>query len=108
MESSALLEASSAGALLRAVGACLVVALLLPLTILSALVRKLSGGRTPSVVSLLDGPVFTPYELRRVKHEHIADETHGFWKRVGDRVAVRPGADGDGRRWRSCWSCASA
>ena len=58
--------------------------------ILSALVRKLSGGRTPSVVSLLDGPVFTPYELRRVKHEHVVDETHGFWKRVGDRVAVNP------------------
>ena len=65
-------------------------AVLLPLTILSALVRKLSGGRTPSVVSLLDGPVFTPYELRRVRHEHVVDETHGFWKRVGDRVAVNP------------------
>jgi RND superfamily putative drug exporter len=53
-------------------------------------VRKLSGGRTPSVVSLLDPRFFTPYELRRVKHEHVADETHGFWKRVGDRVAVNP------------------
>ena len=44
----------------------------------------------PSVVSVLDGPVFTPYELRRVRHEHQVDETHGFWKRVGDRVAVNP------------------
>jgi putative drug exporter of the RND superfamily len=77
-------------ALAKVAGACLIVAVLLPLTILSALVRKLSGGRTPSVVSLLDGPVFTPYELRRVKHEHVVDETHGFWKRVGDRVAVNP------------------
>ena len=34
--------------------------------------------------------MFTPYELRRVKHEHLVDATHGFWKRVGDRVAVRP------------------
>ena len=81
---------SSVAAFAKVAGACLIVAVLLPLSILSALVRKLSGGRTPSVVSLLDGPVFTPYELRRVKHEHVVDETHGFWKRVGDRVAVNP------------------
>ena len=41
-------------------------------------------------MSLLDGPVFTPYELRRVQHEHQVDATHGFWKRVGDRTAVNP------------------
>jgi putative drug exporter of the RND superfamily len=28
--------------------------------------------------------------VRRTKHEHLADATHGFWKRVGDRVAVNP------------------
>ena len=87
---SAEMGGSSVAAFAKVAGACLIVAVLLPLTILSALVRKLSGGRTPSVVSLLDGPVFTPYELRRVKHEHVVDETHGFWKRVGDRVAVNP------------------
>ena len=85
-----LLAASSVGALAQVAGACLVCLLLLPLTILSAFVRKLSGGRVPSIVSLFDGPMFTPYELRRVKHEHQVDETHGFWKRVGDRVAVNP------------------
>jgi RND superfamily putative drug exporter len=85
-----LLRASSAGALARAVGACLIAFLLLPLTVLTAIIRRLSGRRVPSVVSVLDGPVFTPYELRRVQHEHQVDETHGFWKRVGDRVAVNP------------------
>src|SRR6185436_19582638 len=85
-----LLADSSVVALAKVVGACLLAAVLLPLTILSALVRRASRGRTPSVISLLDGPVFTPYELRRVKHEHVVDETHGLWKRVGDRVAVRP------------------
>ncbi len=87
---SAEMGGSSVAAFAKVAGACLIVAVLLPLSILSALVRKLSGGRTPSVVSLLDGPVFTPYELRRVRHEHLVDETHGFWKRVGDRVAVNP------------------
>ena len=38
----------------------------------------------------LDRAVFKPYELRRFRHEHLADETHGFWKRVGDWVAQRP------------------
>ena len=86
--SGGLLADSSVVALLKAIGACLLVAVLLPLSILTALVRKLFG--TPSIVSALDGPVFTPYELRRVKHEHLVDASHGFWARVGDRVAVRP------------------
>jgi RND superfamily putative drug exporter len=85
-----LIQASSVGALARAVGACLIAFVLLPLTLITAFIRKVSGGATPSVVSWLDGPVFTPYELRRVQHEHQVDETHGFWKRVGDRVAVNP------------------
>jgi uncharacterized membrane protein YdfJ with MMPL/SSD domain len=38
----------------------------------------------------LDLRYFKPYEVRRTKHEHLADETHGFWKRVGDRVAQGP------------------
>jgi RND superfamily putative drug exporter len=75
-------------ALGKTLGACLIVTALLPLTLLSALARRLFG--TPSVVSVLDGPVFRPYELRRVTREHVVDETHGFWKRVGDRVAARP------------------
>ncbi len=85
-----LLQGSSVGALARAAGACLIAFVLLPVTVITAFIRKVSGGATPSVVSVLDGPVFTPYELRRVQHEHQVDETHGFWKRVGDRVAVNP------------------
>ena len=85
-----LLQRSGVGALAQAAGACLIAFVLLPLTIITAIIRKVSGGATPSVVSVLDGPVFTPYELRRVRHEHQVDETHGFWKRVGDRVAVNP------------------
>ena len=91
-----IVEGSSVRALLPVIGAALVCFLLLPLTILSGLLRRfvslVSGGRvkTPSVVSLFDGPIFKPYEVRRTQHEHLADATHGFWKRVGDRVAARP------------------
>jgi putative drug exporter of the RND superfamily len=49
------------------------------------------GVRLPSlIVGPLDRRVFKPYEVRRTKHEHLADATHGFWKRVGDRVATGP------------------
>ena len=52
---------------------------------------SLSGRRIPSlIVGPLDRAVFTPYEMRRHRLEHAADATHGFWKRVGDRVAARP------------------
>ena len=84
------LTGSSAGALAKAVGASLVVFLLLPVSLLSAAIRRLSGKRVPSVVSLLDGPVFKPYELRRAQHEKAVDSTHGFWSRVGDRTAANP------------------
>jgi RND superfamily putative drug exporter len=92
-----IVDGSTAGALLPAVGACLVVALLLPIVLLNKLVQALvfivTLGRAhfPSlIVGPLDRAIFKPYEVRRTKHEHMADATHGFWKRVGDRVAVRP------------------
>ena len=91
-----IVEGSTFGALLPVIGAALVCFILLPLTVLTGLLRRLvsalSGGRvkTPSVVSLFDGPVFKPYEVRRTQHEKVSDATHGFWKRVGDRVAARP------------------
>jgi putative drug exporter of the RND superfamily len=92
-----IVEGSSVGALLPVIGAALVVALLLPLVLLNAALRGLTalvtGGRVhfPSlIVGPLDRAVFQPYEIRRTKHEHLADATHGFWKRVGDRVAARP------------------
>ncbi|HET9740344.1 MAG TPA: MMPL family transporter [Solirubrobacteraceae bacterium] len=92
-----IVEGSSVGALLPVIGASLVVALLLPLVLLNAMLRGLlalvTGGRAhfPSlIVGPLDRAVFQPYEVRRTKHEHLADATHGFWKRVGDRVATNP------------------
>ena len=42
------------------------------------------------IVGPLDRAVFQPYEIRRTKHERLADATHGFWKEVGDRVALNP------------------
>ena len=91
-----IVEGSRFGALLPVIGAALVAIILLPITVITALLRRfvslVTGGRvkTPSVVSLFDGPIFKPYEVRRTKHEHLSDATHGFWKRVGDRVALRP------------------
>jgi RND superfamily putative drug exporter len=93
-----IVSGSRVGALLPVIGGIVVVALLLPLVILNALVRGLVSAVTRgrvTVPSLIVGPldrrIFKPYELRRVRHEHMADATHGVWKRVGDRVAVRPG-----------------
>ncbi len=92
-----IVEGSRVGALLPVIGAALVVVLLLPLVLLNAVVRGLvvmvTGGRAhfPSlIVGPLDRAIFRPYEIRRTKHEHLADATHGFWKRVGDRVAANP------------------
>jgi putative drug exporter of the RND superfamily len=78
-------------ALLIVVGASLIVLLLLPIVILNSLLHKATRGFIPSlIVGPLDRYIFKPYELRRFRHEHRADETHGFWKRVGDWVAKRP------------------
>jgi RND superfamily putative drug exporter len=91
-----IVEGSRFGALLPVIGAALVAIILLPITVITALLRRfvslVTGGRvkTPSVISLFDGPIFKPYEVRRTKHEHLSDATHGFWKRVGDRVARQP------------------
>lgn len=79
------------GALARVIVACLLVLVLLPLVLLNWILRRISGRRIPSlIVGPLDRAVFTPYEVRRRKLEHAADATHGFWKRVGDRVAAGP------------------
>src|SRR6201999_2181369 len=51
----------------------------------------LSGRRIPSlIVGPLDRAVSTPYERRRHRLEHASDATHGFWKRIGDRIAFSP------------------
>ncbi len=86
-----IVDGSGGGALLRVVLACLLVLVLLPLVLLNWLLRALSGKRIPSlIVGPLDRAIFTPYEIRRHRGEHVTDVSHGFWKRVGDRVAVAP------------------
>jgi RND superfamily putative drug exporter len=78
-------------ALLLVIGGSLIVLVLLPLVLLNSLLHKATRGLIPSfIVAPLDRNVFKPYELRRFRHEHFADETHGFWKRVGDWVAKQP------------------
>ena len=86
-----IVEGSGAGALARVVLACLLVLILLPLVLLNWILRVISGRRIPSlIVGPLDRAVFTPYEMRRYRLEHAADATHGFWARVGNRVAISP------------------
>ncbi len=86
-----IVEGSGAGALVRVILASLLVLILLPLVLLNWLLRVLTGRRIPSViVGPLDRAVFTPYEMRRHRLEHAADVTHGFWARVGNRVAINP------------------
>ncbi len=87
----AIVEGSAAGAILRVIAACLLVLVLLPLVLINWLLRRISGGRIPSlIVGPLDRAVFTPYEARRQRLEHASDATHGLWKRIGDRVALSP------------------
>jgi putative drug exporter of the RND superfamily len=84
-------EGSRFGALLPVLGGALVVLILLPIVILNALITRITRGLVPSVImGPLDRGLFKPYEVRRFRHERIADETHGFWRRVGEWVARRP------------------
>jgi len=86
-----IVEGSALGALVRVIFACLLVLILLPLVLINWVLRRLSGRRIPSlIVGPLDRAVFTPYEVRRHRLEHAADVTHGFWARIGERVAVSP------------------
>jgi putative drug exporter of the RND superfamily len=86
-----IVEGSRFGALLPVLGGTLVVLLLLPLVIVNALITRLTRGLVPSLIlGPLDRSLFKPYEVRRFRHERIADETHGFWSRVGRWVARHP------------------
>jgi putative drug exporter of the RND superfamily len=88
---SRIVEGSGPGAFLRVFAACLLALVLLPVVLLNWLLRVITRRHVPSlIVGPLDRAVFTPYEVRRHELEHAADTTHGFWKRVGDRVAVSP------------------
>ncbi len=84
-------EGPRAVALGSVVLAGLVVLVTLPLVLLNKLLRIVTLHRFPSlIVGPLDRLAFRPYELRRFRREHLADATHGLWKRVGDRVAAAP------------------
>jgi putative drug exporter of the RND superfamily len=86
-----IIEGGAMGAIARVIIAALLVLILLPLVLLNWVLRRISGRRIPSlIVGPLDRAIFTPYEIRRRKLEHASDATHGFWKRVGDRVARGP------------------
>ncbi len=86
-----IVEGSGFAALLQVILACLLILILLPLVLLNWVLRIITGRRIPSlIVGPLDRAVFTPYEMRRYRLEHAADATHGFWARVGNRVAVSP------------------
>jgi RND superfamily putative drug exporter len=86
-----IVEGSGAAALAQVVLASLVLLVLLPLVLLNWLLRVLSGRRIPSlIVGPLDRAVFTPYEIRRRGLEHVSDATHGFWARLGRRIAASP------------------
>jgi putative drug exporter of the RND superfamily len=86
-----IVEGSALGALARVILACLLVLVLLPLVLLNWILRILSGRRIPSlIVGPLDRAIFTPYEARRHRLEHAIDVTHGFWARIGKRVAASP------------------
>jgi putative drug exporter of the RND superfamily len=88
-----IVEGSGVAAFAQVFMACLLILFppVLVFVLLNWVLRKLSGNRLPSlIVGPLDRAIFTPYEARRRRLEHAADATHGFWKRVGDRVAVSP------------------
>ena len=86
-----IIEGSGFGALARVVAAAILVVPLLPLILVNWLLHRLSGRRIPSLFNwLFDRRIFGPYEVRRYQREHRVDETHGFWKRVGDRVEHSP------------------
>jgi RND superfamily putative drug exporter len=88
-----IVEGSGFGAFVRVFLACLLILIppVLLFVLLNWLLRRLSGRRIPSlIVGPLDRAVFTPYEIRRHDLEHAADATHGFWAKLGRRIAVSP------------------
>jgi putative drug exporter of the RND superfamily len=88
-----IVEGSSVAALLPVIAACF----LFPFYLLGWIVKTvvflvtLGKVRIPNVAKdPVDRAIFKPYELRRFRHEHAVDATHGLWARVGNRVASNP------------------
>ena len=88
-----IVNGSRVGALLPVIAACLLFPFYLLGWIVKTLIFLVTFGKV-RIRTLVKAPVeravFKPYELRRFRHEHAADATHGFWARVGDRVARTP------------------
>jgi RND superfamily putative drug exporter len=90
---ASIVEGSGFGAIIRVSLACLLIVFppVLILVLINWLLRVISGRRIPSLIfGPLDRAVFTPYELRRRRLEHAADATHGFWAKLGNRIAISP------------------
>ncbi len=88
-----IVEGGGVRALVPVVAASLLIVIppVLVFVLLNWLLRRISGRRIPSlIVGPLDRAIFTPYEVRRHELEHAADATHGFWARLGERVAISP------------------
>ena len=88
-----IVNGSRVGALLPAIAACFLFPFYLLGWIVKTLIFLVTFGkvRIPNVIKApVDRAIFKPYELRRFRHEHAADATHGFWARVGDRVGHNP------------------
>ena len=88
-----IVNGSRVGALLPVIAACFLFPFYLLGWIVKTLIFLVTFGKV-RIQNLLKAPVdraiFKPYELRRFRHEHAADATHGFWARVGDRVGQNP------------------
>ena len=102
-------ESSGFGALLRVIGASLLVLILLPLVLLNWLLRVISRGRIPSlIVGPLDRAVFTPYEVRRSERESDR-RRHPRLLETGRRPGrCRTRCGSPARRSSSSWSSAAA
>ena len=88
-----IVNGSRVGALLPAIAACFLFPFYLLGWIVKTLIFLVTFGkvRIPNLLKApVDRAIFKPYELRRFRHEHAADATHGFWARVGDRVGKNP------------------
>ncbi len=88
-----IVEGSRIGAVVPVIAACFLFPFFLLGWIIKSVVFLLTIGRV-RIPNFFKAPVeraiFRPYELRRFRHEHAVDATHGFWRRVGNRVAGNP------------------
>ncbi len=88
-----IVEGGGLKAIVLVIAACVVVIvpLILAIVLVNWLLVVVSRGRIPSLfAATLNRWIFLPYEMRRYRLEHASDATHGFWARLGNRVAISP------------------